>query len=144
PPLAGSAPSCAAAARGDLFRGRRCIGTPTAATDREALARVRALWEGVGAVVDEMPAALHDEILARVSHLPHLAAYALVCAFGETRIAGRRVLDYAGSGYRDTTRIAASRPELWRDIALANREALRGALAVFRADIDRLDSLVVG
>ena len=142
-PIAGSELSGAGAARVDLFRGRRCIVTPTAATDREALARVRALWEGVGAVVDEMPAALHDEILARVSHLPHLAAYALVSAFGETRIAGRRVLDYAGSGYRDTTRIAASRPELWRDIALANRAALRGALAEFRAALDRLEGLLV-
>src|SRR6059036_228471 len=142
-PIAGSEASGAGAARADLFRGRRCILTPTPATDRAALARVRALWEGVGAVVEEMPAALHDEILARVSHLPHLAAYALVAAFGETRVAGRRVLDYAGSGYRDTTRIAASRPELWRDIALANRAALRGALVEFRAALDRLEGLVV-
>src|SRR5207249_4880271 len=142
-PIAGGEVSGAGAARADLFRGRRCILTPTPATDREALARVRALWEGVGAVVEEMPAALHDEILARVSHLPHLAAYALVAAFGETRVAGRRVLDYAGSGYRDTTRIAASRPELWRDIALANRAALRGALVEFRAALDRLEGLVV-
>ena len=141
-PIAGSESSGAAAARADLFRGRRCIVTPTPATDREALGRVRALWEGVGAVVEEMPAALHDEILARVSHLPHLAAYALVSAFGETRVAGHRVLDYAGSGYRDTTRIAASRPELWRDIALANRAALRGALAEFRAVLDRLEHLL--
>ena len=123
-PIAGSESSGAAAARADLFRGRRCIVTPTPATDREALGRVRALWEGVGAVVEEMPAALHDEILARVSHLPHL------------------VLDYAGSGYRDTTRIAASRPELWRDIALANRAALRGALTEFRAVLDRLEHLL--
>jgi len=94
-------------------------------------------------VVEEMPAALHDEILARVSHLPHLAAYALVSASGEMQIGGRRVLDYAGSGYRDTTRIAASRPELWRDIALANRSALRAALAEFRAALDRLEGLLV-
>ncbi|TMA38171.1 MAG: prephenate dehydrogenase/arogenate dehydrogenase family protein [Deltaproteobacteria bacterium] len=141
-PIAGTESSGAGAAREDLFRGRRCIVTPTDATDRDALGRVRALWEGVGAVVEEMPAALHDEILARVSHLPHLAAYALVSASGEMQIGGRRVLDYAGSGYRDTTRIAASRPELWRDIALANRAALRGALAEFRSVLDRLEHLL--
>jgi prephenate dehydrogenase len=141
-PIAGSESSGAGAARADLFRGRRCLVTPTRATDRSALARVRALWEGVGAVVEEMPPTLHDEILARVSHLPHLAAYALVSAFGETQIAGHRVLDYAGSGYRDTTRIAASRPELWRDIALANRAALGDALAEFRAVLDRIEQLL--
>ena len=58
-------------------------------------------------------------------------------------MAGRRVLDYAGGGYRDVTRIAASRPELWRDIALANRSALRAALAEFRAALDRLEGLLV-
>src|SRR5207244_3207459 len=71
-PIAGSEASGAGAARADLFRGRRCILTPTPATDRAALARVRALWEGVGARVEEMPPAVHDELLARVSHLPHL------------------------------------------------------------------------
>ena len=142
-PIAGSEMSGAAAARADLFRERRCILTPTPVTDREALGRVRALWEGVGAVVEEMPPPAHDEILARVSHLPHLVAYALVGAFVDARVAGRRVLDYAGSGYRDVTRIAASRPELWRDIALANRSALRAALAEFRAALDRLEGLLV-
>ena len=72
-----------------------------------------------------MDAAVHDAILARVSHLPHLVAYALVDAVAGARVGGRRVLDYAGSGLRDTTRIAASPAELWRDIALANAAALR-------------------
>ena len=70
-------------------------------------------------------------------------AAGLVGAFVDARVAGRRVLDYAGSGYRDVTRIAASRPELWRDIALANRSALRAALAEFRAALDRLEGLLV-
>jgi len=141
-PIAGSEASGAAAARADLFRGRRCILTPTPATERGALARVRALWEGVGAGVEEMPPSVHDELLARVSHLPHLVAYALAAAVGEQASGGRRALDYAGSGFRDTTRIAASSPELWRDIALANAPALGAALAEFRAALDRLERLV--
>lgn len=141
-PIAGSEESGAGAARADLFRGRRCILTPTATTDRAALARVRALWEGVGARVEEMPAAVHDEILARVSHLPHLLAFALAATVGDAETAGRTVLDYAGSGFRDTTRIAASPPELWRDIALANAGALRAALAEFRTCLAHLEALV--
>src|SRR5947199_22030 len=141
-PIAGSEASGAGAARADLFRGRRCILTPTPAADRAALARVRALWEGVGARVEEMPPAVHDELLARVSHLPHLLAYALVAAVGEQTIAGRRALDYAGTGFRDTTRVAASPPELWCDIALANAPAPGAALGEFRAVLDRLERLV--
>jgi len=141
-PIAGSEASGAGAARADLFRGRRCILTPTDATDPAALARVRALWEGVGAVVEEMPAATHDQLLARVSHLPHVIAYALVGAVMEARAAGRRPLDYAGSGFADTTRIAASGAELWRDIALANGPALATALAEFRAVLDRIERLI--
>jgi prephenate dehydrogenase len=141
-PIAGSEASGAAAARADLFRGQRCILTPTPATDTAALARVRALWAGVGAEVEEMPPAVHDEILARVSHLPHLVAYALVTAIGDATIDGRTLLAYAGGGFRDTTRIAGSLPELWRDIALANAGALGAALAEFRAALDRLATLV--
>ena len=103
---------------------------------------MRALWEGVGARVEEMPTAVHDELLARVSHLPHLLAYALVAAVGEQTIAGRRALDYAGTGFRDTTRVAASPAELWCDIALANAPALGAALGDFRAALDRLERLV--
>jgi prephenate dehydrogenase len=142
-PIAGSEESGAGAARADLFRGRRCILTPTAATDRDALARIRALWEGVGARVEEMPPGVHDELLARVSHLPHLVAYALVGAVGGATVGGRRAVDYGGTGFRDTTRVAASPAELWRDIALANRPALGAALAEFRAALEALERLVV-
>jgi prephenate dehydrogenase len=142
-PIAGSEASGAAAARTDLFRDQRCILTPTSSTDPRALARVRALWEGVGARVEEMPPDVHDQLLARVSHLPHLVAYALAAAIGEARFDGRAALEYAGSGFRDTTRIAASPAELWRDIALANLPAVRAALGEFRAALDRLDALLV-
>jgi prephenate dehydrogenase len=141
-PIAGSEASGAAAARTDLFRGRRCVLTPTALTDPAALARVHALWEGVGARVEEMSPTVHDELLARASHAPHLVAYALASAVGDATVAGRPVLAYAGSGFRDTTRIAGSPAELWRDIALANAPALRAALAEFRAALERLERLV--
>jgi prephenate dehydrogenase len=140
-PIAGSEAAGAAAARIDLFQGRRCILTPTAATDRVALARVRALWEGVGAHVEEMPASVHDVLLARVSHLPHLVAYALAAA-GEGAVEGRRVLDYAGTGFRDATRIAGSPATLWSDIVLANAGQVTSALEGFRAALDRLERLL--
>jgi prephenate dehydrogenase len=141
-PIAGSEASGAAAARADLFRGSRCILTPTPATDPAALDRVRALWEGVGARVETMTPAAHDGILARVSHLPHLVAYALAAAVGGVEVDGKAVLPYAGAGFRDTTRIAGSPAELWRDIALANAAALGAALGEFRTALERLARLV--
>jgi len=141
-PIAGSEASGAEAARGDLFRGRRCIVTPTPTTDPGALALVTKLWAAVGATVEEMAPAVHDEILARVSHLPHVVAYALVGAVGDMAIDGRRVLDYAGSGFRDTTRIAASPAIVWRDILLANVTPVRAALAELRVELEEIERLV--
>ena len=142
-PIAGSESAGASAARIDLFRERRCILTPTRTTDATALARVRALWEGIGARVEEMSPTDHDDVLARISHLPHLVACALAATVDRTEVGGRVVLDYAGSGFRDTTRIAASPAELWRDIALANAPALVAALGEFRAALDRLEQAIV-
>jgi prephenate dehydrogenase len=138
-PIAGSEAAGAAAARADLFRGHRCVLTPTATTDREALARVRALWEGVGARVEEASPETHDRILAYVSHLPHLVAYALAATAGDATVDGRAALDWAGSGFRDATRIAGSPPALWRDVALANAAALRTALGAFRAALAEIE-----
>jgi len=142
-PIAGSESAGASAARIDLFRGRRCILTPTPRTDATALARVRALWEGIGARVEEMSPTVHDEVLARVSHLPHLVACALAAAVDRTEVGGRLVLDYAGTGFRDTTRIAGSSAELWRDIVLANAPALVAALGEFRTALDRSERAIV-
>jgi prephenate dehydrogenase len=140
-PIAGSHASGASAARADLFRDRLCVLTPTPATDRGALARIRALWQGVGARTEDMSPRQHDAILARISHVPHLVAYALVAAAADSVIDGRPVLDYAGSGFLDTTRIAGSRAEIWRDIVRANAGAIRAALGEFRAALDRLEEL---
>ena len=141
-PIAGSERSGSQAADVALFRGRRCILTPTTHTAPEALARVRRLWEGVGAVVEVLPGDVHDAILARVSHLPHVAAYALVGAVANGSIAGHRVLDYAGTGFTDTTRIAASPAEVWRDILLANAAPLRDALGELRQALDAIEQAV--
>ena len=179
-PIAGTEHAGAGAAFETLFDGSLCVLTPTAATDRGALARVRALWEGVGMRVEEMDAAMHDRLLAQVSHLPHLIAFSvmngLVDAFGSPGADGARTtfsdadelhhvggrtplpspppqggresegssssetvtkgealdpLMYAGSAFADLTRVAASPVEMWRDICLANREALLEAITGF-------------
>jgi len=122
-PIAGTERSGVEAAFATLFRGHRVILTPVAETARGAVARVRALWEAVGAEVVEMAPARHDRILAATSHLPHLLAYALV-----DLLAGlderEEVFANAAGGFRDFTRIASSDPVMWRDVCLANREAL--------------------
>ena len=141
-PIAGSEASGAAAAQPDLFRDRLCILTPTPRTPAPALRLVRALWEGVGARIEEMAPETHDAILARVSHLPHLLAYALVRAVTDRRADGRRLLDYVGTGFLDVTRIAASPAEVWRDIVLAFRPALIAALAEMRSALDELVLLI--
>jgi prephenate dehydrogenase len=140
-PIAGSEQTSVAAAQADLFVGRRCVLTPTRATGAAALALVRGLWEGVGAVVEEMDAAYHDALLARVSHAPHVIAYALVDAVGGWTH-GADALAHAGSGFADTTRIAGSAAELWRDIVLANAPAVRAALAEFRTALGAFDDAV--
>jgi prephenate dehydrogenase len=128
-PIAGSEQSGALAADHALFVGRSVIVTPLAETSPQALDRVSSLWQSCGARVTTMSAAEHDRILAAVSHLPHVLAFVLVSDIA-TRTNGGELLARAGTGFRDFTRIAASSAEMWRDIALANRDALL-------AEIDR-------
>ena len=129
-PIAGSEKSGVGAARADLFAHHEVILTPLAETGGEHLARVRALWSGLGARVSEMDPEGHDEVLAATSHLPHLLAFGLVDALAE-RAQNREIFRYAAGGFRDFTRIAGSDPAMWRDIALANRDALLEALDYF-------------
>jgi prephenate dehydrogenase len=136
-PIAGSEQSGPAAARADLFQGRKVVLTPQADTRPAARATVQALWEAAGAQVETLDAALHDRVFAAVSHLPHLAAFALVDELAQ-RADGDAFFRFAASGFRDFTRIAGSSPEMWRDIALANREAL---LAELDAYLDALRTL---
>ncbi|TCS70877.1 prephenate dehydrogenase [Sulfuritortus calidifontis] len=140
-PIAGAENSGVAAARADLYQGRQVVLTPLAENAPAAVERIAALWRACGAEVAQMSAEAHDRIFAAVSHLPHLAAFALV-----DDLAGRSEADtyfrYAGSGFRDFTRIAGSHPEMWRDIALANREALLGELDAYIAELEQIRGLL--
>ncbi len=133
-PIAGGEQAGAGSADATIFLGQRCLLTPGRTSSAAAVAKVRALWEGVGMVVSELDAGRHDEILARVSHLPHVLAFALM-----NSVADEEALTYAGASFRDLTRIAASPTEVWRDIFLANRGATREALAEFRRACDEVD-----
>jgi prephenate dehydrogenase len=138
-PIAGGDKSGIDEARQDLFAGARCIVTPTALSDRAALEAVTSLWKTVGGRVEVMDPFLHDEIFALVSHLPHLVAYTLVNTVDS--IDPDRI-EYGGGGLRDCTRIAMSSPELWRDIAVFNRDNLLKAIDVFRDNLDVITKCV--
>jgi prephenate dehydrogenase len=122
-PIAGTEHSGAAAAFPELFRDRNLILLPQPETRAAALRLVKAAWQACGARIVRLEAAEHDEIFGAVSHLPHVIAFALVHQLGRRRDA-KRLLGFSGGGLRDTVRIAGSSPEMWRDICIANREAL--------------------
>jgi prephenate dehydrogenase len=140
-PIAGTEHSGASAAFATLYHGRNIVLTPIAETDPAATATVAALWEACGGRVRRLDAAAHDRVFAAVSHLPHLLAFALVDALA-ARPDADDIFGFAASGFRDFTRIAGSSPEMWRDIALANRDALRVELAAFQAQLDRVAAMV--
>lgn len=136
-PIAGSELSGPGAARADLYQGKRVVLTPQADTRADALATVRLLWETTGALVEMLDAVQHDRIFAAVSHLPHLAAFALVDALAQ-RADAETFFRFAAGGFRDFTRIAGSSPEMWRDIALTNHEALLNELDAYLATLQTL------
>ncbi len=122
-PIAGAEKTGPEAALADLYQGRRVVLTPLPENSREAVARVRDAWEWCGANVSELTPQQHDDVFAAVSHLPHLLSFALVHDLAQ-RDNRDLLLSFAASGFRDFTRIAASSPEMWRDICLANRDAM--------------------
>ena len=122
-PIAGAEKSGASAAQTDLYQGKKVVLTPLPENSKEAVARIRKAWQSCGAVVSELTPQQHDEVFAAVSHLPHLLSFALVHDLAQ-RDNRDQLLSFAASGFRDFTRIAASSPEMWRDISLANRAAL--------------------
>ncbi len=140
-PIAGAERSGVKAARGDLFRERNVVLTPLPETNLAAKELVAKLWQGCGAKVSEMAPALHDEVFAAVSHLPHLLAFGLVDYIAAQPNA-EALFGFAASGFRDFTRIAGSSPEMWRDICLANRDALLQQLAGYEAELARIKQLV--
>ena len=151
-PIAGAELSGAAAAGSDLYLGKKVILTPLPENAAHTVARVQAAWQACGATVHHLTYAEHDAVFAAVSHLPHLLSFALVHDISQ-RDNRELLLSFAASGFRDFTRIAASSPEMWRDICLANREALLRELkqyadelyvlyqALDRRDTTRLDEI---
>lgn len=129
-PIAGAEQNGPAAARAELYQGKNVVLCPEPETEAKAIELVSRMWQAAGANLARMEAATHDRIFAAVSHLPHLAAFALVDELAQ-RADAEQYFAYAASGFRDFTRIAGSSPEMWRDIALANREALLAELSAY-------------
>lgn len=136
-PIAGRERPGVSSSEPGLFEGKLFITTPVEATDEAATTLVEQLWQRLGSRTERMDADEHDRIFAAVSHLPHLLAFALVAQIAREADADRK-LGKAGAGFRDFTRIAASSPEMWRDVCIANREALGAELAGYRALLDEL------
>jgi prephenate dehydrogenase len=140
-PIAGTEHSGATAAFDGLFRDKQVVLTPLPETDAAALARVAECWTCCGAAVRRLNAARHDAVLSAVSHLPHALAFALIAELA-ARPDAVDCFDLAGTGLRDFTRLASSDPGMWRDICVANRDALRRDLATYRERLDRIDALL--
>lgn len=140
-PIAGTERSGVEASFAELFQRRRVILTPLPETSVAAVELISRLWQAAGAEVSEMSVAHHDEILAATSHLPHLLAYGLVDTLSRWDDS-REIFRFAAGGFRDFTRIASSDPIMWRDICVANREALSAALDRYTADLAHLAALV--
>ncbi|WP_332816962.1 prephenate/arogenate dehydrogenase family protein [Sphingopyxis sp.] len=142
-PVAGTENSGPAAGFATLFDGRWCILTPGADAPADAIAAVAKFWEALGAKVDVMDAAHHDMVLAVTSHLPHLIAYTIVGTASELEeVTESEVIKYSAGGFRDFTRIAASDPVMWRDVFLANKDAVLATLQRFNEDLTVLQQAI--
>jgi len=142
-PLAGTEHSGPESGFATLFDNRWCIVVPTPFTSPDAVAQLRALWEGMGAHVDEMDAEHHDLVLAVTSHTPHLIAYTMVGVADDLRrVTDSEVIKYSAAGFRDFTRIAASDPTMWRDVFLTNKEATLEILGRFTEELFALQRAI--
>lgn len=140
-PIAGTEQSGVEASFADLYKNRRVILTPVECTDAQAKSRVRAMWEAAGAEVVEMDPVHHDAVLAATSHLPHVLAFTLVDSL--VRMTDEQELfEYAAGGFRDFTRIASSDPVMWRDICLANHDAIQVLIEHFISDLNGIKQAV--
>ncbi|WP_116388465.1 prephenate dehydrogenase [Cupriavidus taiwanensis] len=140
-PIAGRELNGVEAALPDLYAGKKTVLCPLQENARADVAAVRAMWESAGADCHVMSAVQHDAVFAAVSHLPHVLSYALVAQVANAEDAALK-LDFAGGGFRDFTRIAASSPEMWRDICVANREALLRELQTYQSVLAHLKTLI--
>ncbi|MGH8735887.1 MAG: prephenate dehydrogenase [Burkholderiales bacterium] len=140
-PIAGAEHSGVAAAKTDLFRGKRVVLAPLPENAAESIERATAAWRACGARVARMTPEEHDAVFATVSHLPHLLAFALVHEIAQ-RPNSAQLFGYAAGGFRDFTRIASSHPEIWRDICVANRDALLAELVRYGARLQSIRALL--
>ncbi|MBW9257572.1 MAG: prephenate dehydrogenase/arogenate dehydrogenase family protein [Candidatus Thiodiazotropha sp. (ex. Lucinisca nassula)] len=140
-PIAGTERSGVDAAFAELYRNRRVILTPLAETRPDALQRVEKMWRDCGAEVSSMSVEHHDEVLAATSHLPHMLAYSLVDSLSRMK-ENDEIFRFAAGGFRDFTRIASSNPVMWRDICIANQQALGGMLTRFANELHDLAALL--
>ena len=142
-PVAGTEQSGPDAGFASLFVNRWCILTPPEGTDEEAVAKVRAFWEALGSHVETMSAGHHDLVLAITSHVPHLIAYNLVGAAADLEeVTQSEVIKFSAGGFRDSTRIAASDPTMWRDVFLHNKDAVLEMLGRFNEDLTALQRMI--
>jgi prephenate dehydrogenase len=144
-PIAGKEKSGAGAASSDLYQKALCLLTPTPQTNAEALGKIKHMWEAAGSTVHSIDPFLHDWILGAVSHLPHVAAFALMNALSDLQQHAKgdaELLNYSGGGLRDTTRIAASSPEMWRDIFLWNKDNLVLMIEALEKNLHRMKSYI--
>jgi prephenate dehydrogenase len=140
-PIAGAEKSGAGAASADLYRGKRVVLTPLAGNSETTIRKVHDVWTACGARITRMNPDEHDAVLAAVSHLPHLLAFALVREIAARPNAGQ-LFSMAAGGFRDFTRIASSHPEMWRDICIANRDYLIRELDRYTADLQVMRTLL--
>ena len=138
-PVAGTEHSGPDSGFAELFINRWCILTPPEGTDAQAVEKLAAFWTGLGARVEIMTPDHHDLVLAITSHLPHLIAYTIVGTADElAQVTSSEVIKFSAGGFRDFTRIAASDPVMWRDVFLANKEAVLEMLGTFNEDLSKL------
>jgi cyclohexadieny/prephenate dehydrogenase len=138
-PVAGTENSGPDSGFAELFINRWCILTPPEGTDTDAVEKLRAFWSAIGAKVEIMTPEHHDLVLAITSHLPHLIAYTIVGTADElAQVTSSEVIKFSAGGFRDFTRIAASDPTMWRDVFLANKEAVLEMLGTFNEDLSKL------
>jgi len=140
-PIAGAENSGVGAASAELFRNRRVVLTPLRENSKPDIAKVEAAWSACGARVSRMDPEEHDAVLATVSHLPHVLAYALVHGVAK-RNNSEQLFSFAAGGFRDFTRIASSHPEMWRDICLANRDRVLQELKSYANELGSIRKLI--
>ena len=142
-PLAGTEHSGPESGFAELCDNRWCLLVPVEGSDRDAVARLRRLWEEMGSNVEEMAADHHDLVLAVTSHAPHLIAYTMVGVADDLgRVTDSEVIKYSAAGFRDFTRIAASDPTMWRDVFLSNKDATLEILGRFTEELFALQRAI--